>query len=159
MKRLFALVATCATALGLTAAVAPQAVAATGCKVDYTVTSQWTGGFQAGVKVTNLGAPLSGWTLGFSLPDGGQKIAQGWNATWSQSGSAVTAAGVDWNRALATNASADLGFTGTFTGANPKPTAFTLNGVACTGSLEEEPRPSRSTAPPWTSTANYTYAA
>ncbi|MFJ8975169.1 cellulase family glycosylhydrolase [Streptomyces sp. NPDC102282] len=141
MKRLLALLATCATVLGLTAAVAPQAAAATGCKVDYTVTSQWTGGFQAGVKVTNLGAPLTGWTLGFSLPDAGQKIAQGWNATWSQSGSAVTAAGVDWNRALATNASADLGFTGTFTGANPKPTAFTLNGVACTGSLEEEPPP------------------
>ncbi|MFJ8886851.1 cellulase family glycosylhydrolase [Streptomyces sp. NPDC102402] len=141
MKRLLALLATCATVLGLTAAVAPQAAAATGCKVDYTVTSQWTGGFQAGVKVTNLGAPLTGWTLGFSLPDAGQKIAQGWNATWSQSGSAVTAAGVDWNRTLATNASADLGFTGTFTGANPKPTAFTLNGVACTGSLEEEPPP------------------
>lgn len=141
MKRLLALLATCATVLGLTAAVAPQAVAATGCKVDYTVTSQWSGGFQAGVKITNLGAPVTGWTLGFTLPDAGQRIAQGWNATWSQSGSAVTAAGVDWNRALATNASADLGFTGTFTGANPKPTAFTLNGVACTGSLEEEPPP------------------
>ncbi|MFB8027736.1 cellulase family glycosylhydrolase [Streptomyces sp. NPDC056465] len=139
MKRLLALLATCATVLGLTAAVTPQAVAATGCKVDYTVTSQWTGGFQAGVKVTNLGAPLSGWTLGFTMPDAGQKLAQGWNATWSQSGTAVTAAGVDWNRALATGASADLGFTGTFTGANPKPTAFTLNGIACSGSLEEPP--------------------
>lgn len=139
MKRLLALLATCATVLGLTAAFGPQAAAATGCRVDYTVTSQWAGGFQAGVKVTNLGAPVTGWTLGFAMPDAGQRVAQGWNATWSQSGSTVTAVGVDWNRALATGAAADLGFTGSFTGANPKPTAFTLNGVACTGSLEEPP--------------------
>jgi len=141
LKRLFALLAALATVLGLTAAFSSPAVAATGCKVDYTVTSQWTGGFQAGVKITNLGAPVNGWTLAFTMPESGQKVAQGWNATWSQSGSAVTVVGVDWNRSLATGGSADVGFTGTFTGANPKPTAFTLNGVACTGSTEEEPPP------------------
>ncbi|MEU0274360.1 cellulase family glycosylhydrolase [Streptomyces sp. NPDC006307] len=142
MKRFVALLATCATALGLTALASPPAAAATGCKVDYTITNQWQGGFQAGVKVTNLGSPITGWTLKFTLPDAGQKVVQGWNATWSQSGSTVSAAGVDWNRTLATGAAADLGFTGSFTGANPKPTAFTLNGVACTGSVGgEEPPP------------------
>ncbi|QIJ60769.1 cellulase family glycosylhydrolase [Streptomyces sp. JB150] len=141
MKRIVALLATCATALGLTALAGPQAAAATGCRVDYTITSQWQGGFQAGVKVTNLGDPVSGWTLKFALPDAGQKLVQGWNATWSQSGSTLSATGVDWNRTLATGATADLGFVGSFTGANPKPTAFTLNGVACTGSVEEEPPP------------------
>ncbi|MDO0929393.1 cellulase family glycosylhydrolase [Streptomyces sp. TG1A-8] len=139
MKRLLALLATCATVLGLTALFGPQAVAATGCRVDYTTTSQWQGGFQAGVKITNLGAPVTGWTLKFAMPDAGQKVVQGWSATWSQSGSAVTAASVDWNRTLATGAATDLGFVGSFTGANPKPTAFTLNGVACTGSVEEPP--------------------
>ncbi|MFG2516344.1 cellulase family glycosylhydrolase [Streptomyces sp. NPDC048584] len=139
MKRLLALLATCATVLGLTALTAPQAVAAVGCRVDYTVTSQWQGGFQGGVKVTNLGAPVTGWTLEFALPDAGQRIVQGWNATWSQSGSTVTAADAGWNRTLATGATVDLGFTGTFTGANPQPAAFTLNGVACTGSTEEPP--------------------
>ncbi|GAA2261882.1 cellulase family glycosylhydrolase [Streptomyces atrovirens] len=139
MKRFLALLATCATVLGLTALSGPQAVAATGCRVDYTVASQWQGGFQAGVKITNLGDPVSGWTLGFTMPDAGQEVVQGWNATWSQSGSTVTATAVDWNRTLATGATVDLGFTGSFTGANPKPTAFTLNGVACTGSVEEPP--------------------
>ncbi|MFC8393751.1 cellulase family glycosylhydrolase [Streptomyces sp. NPDC057238] len=139
MKRFLALLATCATVLGLTALSGPQAAAATGCRVDYTVASQWQGGFQAGVKITNLGDPVSGWTLGFTMPDAGQKVAQGWNATWSQSGSTVTATAVDWNRTLATGATVDVGFTGSFTGANPRPTAFTLNGVACTGSVEEPP--------------------
>ncbi len=142
MKRILALLATCATVLGLTTLASPQAAAATGCKVDYTITNQWQGGFQAGVKITNLGAPVTGWSLKFALPDTGQKLVQGWNATWSQSGSTVTAAGVDWNRTLGTGAVADLGFTGSFTGANPNPTAFTLNGVACTGSVGgEEPPP------------------
>jgi endoglucanase len=139
LKRFLALLATCATVLGLTALSGPQAVAAAGCRVDYTVASQWQGGFQAGVRITNLGDPVSGWTLGFTMPDAGQKVVQGWNATWSQSGSTVTAAAVDWNRTLATGATADVGFTGSFTGANPRPTAFTLNGVACTGSVEEPP--------------------
>ncbi|MDQ0793885.1 cellulase family glycosylhydrolase [Streptomyces sp. B1I3] len=136
MKRFLALLATCATILGLTALVGPQAVAATGCKVDYTVTSQWQGGFQAGVKITNLGEPISGWTLKFAMPDAGQKLVQGWNAGWSQSGSTVSAVGVDWNRTLATGAAADVGLVGSFTGTNPAPTAFTLNGVACTGSVD-----------------------
>ncbi|MFJ8659728.1 cellulase family glycosylhydrolase [Streptomyces sp. NPDC093795] len=138
-RRLPALLATCATALGLTALTSPEAAAAGGCKVDYTVTSQWQGGFQAGVKITNLGEPLTGWTLRTTLPDAGQKLVQGWNATWSQSGSTVTTVGLDWNRTLATGATADVGFVGSFTGANPKPTAFTLNGVACTGSVVEPP--------------------
>lgn len=141
MKRLLALLATCATILGLTALYGPQAVAAAGCKVDYTVTSQWQGGFQAGVKVTNLGAPVSGWKLDIAMPDAGQKLVQGWNATWSQSGSTVTAVGIDWNRTLNTGAAADVGMVGSFTGANPKPTAFKLNGVTCTGSVDGTPSP------------------
>ncbi|MFJ8083032.1 cellulase family glycosylhydrolase [Streptomyces sp. NPDC096205] len=142
MKRILALLATGATALGLTALAGPEAAAATGCRVDYTITSQWQGGFQAGVKVTNLGDAVSGWTLKWTWPDAGQKVAQGWNGTWSQSGSTVSATNVDWNRTLATGGSTDLGFTATFTGANPKPAAFTLNGVACTGSVGgEEPPP------------------
>ncbi|BFO19138.1 hypothetical protein SHKM778_55260 [Streptomyces sp. KM77-8] len=158
MKRFLAFLATCATVLGLTSLTAPQAVAAAGCRVDYTITSQWQGGFQGGVKVTNLGAPVTGWTLAFALPDAGQRIVQGWNATWSQSGSAVTAADAGWNRVLATGATVDLGFTGTFTGANPRPAAFTLNGVACTGTIEE-PRPTRTTTPPSASTDNCASAA
>ncbi|MFI1726726.1 cellulase family glycosylhydrolase [Streptomyces sp. NPDC020489] len=149
MKRLLALLATCATVLGLTVLVSPPAAAATGCKVDYTITNQWSGGFQAAVKVTNLGDSISGWSLKWIWSDGGQKVTQGWNGTWSQSGSAVSVTNVDWNRTLATGGSTDLGFTGTFTGANPKPAAFTLNGVGCTGSVGgEEPPPDPDPNPP-----------
>ncbi|MEU3660386.1 cellulase family glycosylhydrolase [Streptomyces sp. NPDC032940] len=150
MKRTLSLLATCATAVGLMTLAGPQAEAASGCKVDYTITSQWQGGFQAGVKVTNLGDPVNGWTLEWTWPEAGQKVTQGWNGTWSQSGSAVSATNLDWNRTLATGGSADLGFTGTFTGSNAKPAAFTLNGVACTGSVGggDEPPPDPGTGAP-----------
>jgi endoglucanase len=137
MKRsIAALAAACATVLGSAAVLLiPEAsAAAQGCRVDYTVTNQWQGGFQAGVKVTNLGDAVTGWSLRFTFPDSGQKVAQGWNATWSQTGSTATATNADWNRALATGTSVDLGFTGTTTGANPAPASFTLNGLTCTGS-------------------------
>src|SRR5687768_10074177 len=91
---------------------APPAGAAPGCRVDYTANSWGGGGFGASVKITNLGdAVTGGWTLKFALP-GSQRVAQGWSATWSQSGANVTAASMPWNGSLGTNASIDIGFNG-----------------------------------------------
>jgi endoglucanase len=109
--------------------------ASSGCKVGYTVQSAWSGGFTASVSITNLGTTVSGWTLGFSFPDSGQKVVQGWSATWSQSGAKVTAASMNWNGTLAANATTSIGFVGSFTGANPVPASFTLNGATCDGTV------------------------
>ncbi|MEU5431954.1 cellulose binding domain-containing protein [Streptomyces sp. NPDC020719] len=110
----------------------PQAVAASpACTVEYTVTSQWATGFQGQVKVTNNSAPMSGWRLGFDFP-AGQRLTQGWSAQWSQSaGTTVTALNESWNGTLATGADATAGFLASWSGTNPAPTAFTLNGTLC----------------------------
>jgi cellulase/cellobiase CelA1 len=101
------------------------------CAVTYTIVSQWTGGFQGEVKIRNNGsAAVNPWTLGFSFP-GGQQIGQIWGATQTQSGAAVTARGVDWNKVIPAGGSVSFGFIGTWTGSNAKPTAFTLNGGGC----------------------------
>jgi hypothetical protein len=101
------------------------------CSVAYTITSQWTGGFQGDVTIRNLGpASVNPWTLGFSFPSG-QKLGQVWGATATQSGAVVTAHSVDWNKLIAPGGSASFGFTGTWTGSNARPTAFTLNGGGC----------------------------
>jgi len=55
----------------------------------------------------------------------------GWGATFAQSGSGVTAKNLSWNGSLAPNASTGIGFNGTYTGSNPAPTTFTLNGSTC----------------------------
>ena len=45
---------------------APPARAAAGCAVTYSVSSQWQTGFGSSVAVTNLGDPVSQWTLEWS---------------------------------------------------------------------------------------------
>src|SRR5689334_4044459 len=145
MKHLVAAAATVLlTAAGLATAVSASA-ATTGCSVTYTVVSQWQGGFQGGVSFTNLGDPLAGWTLEFTFPDAAQKITQGWNATWSQSGTAVTAVGMSWNSSVPTNGSLSLGFIGSWSGSNPKPASFKINGVTCTGGTTTPPTTSPTT--------------
>jgi cellulase/cellobiase CelA1 len=86
------------------------------------------------VSITNTGtAAINGWTLRFTFP-GNQQVSQGWSATWTQSAAAVTATNLSFNGALAPGASTGIGFNATFSGTNTKPTAFTLNGAACTTS-------------------------
>src|SRR3954471_14035322 len=121
-----------AVALAVTSAVVAHAAAA-GCQVTYAVSSQWSGGFGANVTITNLGDPITSWTLKWSYA-AGQTVTQAWNATVSQSGAAVTATNVSYNGTIATNGSTSFGFNASWTGSNPIPTAFTLDGVACTGS-------------------------
>ena len=125
------LVTTGVTALTL----AQSASAASGCQVSYT-TNSWSGGFTASISITNLGSPLTTWTLGFTLP-GNEAVSQGWSATYSQSGQNVTAANVSYNGALGTNATAGIGFNGSYSGSSfpGNPTSFTLNGTTCTGAV------------------------
>ncbi|GAA3014545.1 glycoside hydrolase family 6 protein [Streptosporangium longisporum] len=118
-------------AAGLATGQAATAHAAVSCDVAYS-TNDWQGGFTANVTLKNLGDPLNGWTLGFAFT-GGQTLQQGWSATWAQSGTQVTAKNLAWNGTLATGASTSMGFNGISTGSNPKPTAFTVNGVTCGG--------------------------
>lgn len=139
-----ALLAAAAGLLAAGAAVAlPAQAAAVGCSVSYAVSSQWQGGFGANVTVTNLGDPLTGWTLAWSYT-AGQQVTQAWNATVTQSGAQVTARDAGYNAAVGTNATVSFGFNGSWAGSNPAPTAFTLNGVACTGGTTPPP----TTTPP-----------
>lgn len=73
---------------------------------------------------------MAGWTLAFAF-GGNQRIGNGWSAVWSQTGADVTAGSVDHNRNLASGATTSIGFTATYSGDNPAPPAFTLNGNPC----------------------------
>jgi len=60
-----------ATTLGVVG-VTSQALAAAGCRVTYSVGSQWPGGFTGNVNLTNLGDPMTSWSLTWSFPAGQQ---------------------------------------------------------------------------------------
>jgi hypothetical protein len=131
---------------GTLAAVTAQAASA-GCSVSYSVSSQWPGGFGASVTLTNLGSPITGWTLSWSF-GAGQTITQLWNGTYTQSGSTVTVTNVSYNGSVATGGTASFGFNGAWNNSsNPAPTAFTMNGVACTGGVTTTPSSTPSTSP------------
>ncbi|TDC67889.1 cellulose-binding protein, partial [Micromonospora sp. KC606] len=132
VRLVIAVIATLATAGGVVLTTANAQAAAPGCRVDYRITNQWTGGFGADVTVTNLGDPINGWTLTWTYT-AGQRISQAWNATIAQSGNRVTATNVSYNGALGTGGHTSFGFNGSWGGSNPAPTSFAVNGVTCAG--------------------------
>jgi hypothetical protein len=137
-----ALVAT----VGVYAATGAHAASA-GCAVNYTISSQWQGGFGANVAITNLGDPVTSWTLKWAFATG-QAVTQAWNATVTQSGTAVTATNMSYNGSIATGGSASFGFNGSWTSSNPVPSSFTLNGTTCTGGVTSPTTPASPTTSP-----------
>ncbi|MBO0923467.1 endo-1,4-beta-xylanase [Cellulomonas sp. zg-ZUI199] len=114
------------------------------CSVVYTVTAQWPGGFTADVRITNRGAALNGWTLGFTFP-GSQSVQQAWSGVATQNGNQVTIRNADYNASVPSGGTVQLGFNGVFSGSsNPVPTAFTLNGAGCNGAVTPTQQPTAS---------------
>jgi hypothetical protein len=109
----------------------PTPTPAGGCAVTYKVTNQWSGGFQAEVRLDNTGTSAwNGWSLGWTFADG-QKVSQLWNAEHTQSGSAVTVKNTGWNATVAAGSSVSFGFTGSWSGTNTKPASFKVGDRDC----------------------------
>ncbi len=101
------------------------------CKVTYG-TNVWNSGFTATVTVANTGSSaINGWSLGFTLP-GGQSVTGSWNTTLSGTSGAITARDAGHNGSIPAGGSTSFGFQGTYSGSFAAPSAFTLNGTACT---------------------------
>ncbi|GAA2667168.1 MULTISPECIES: cellulase family glycosylhydrolase [Actinosynnema] len=101
------------------------------CAITYRVTGQWTGGFQGEVKIANTGtAAVKGWVLRWTWP-GAQTVSSMWGGTPTQSGANLSVANASYTADIPAGGSVSVGFTGSVTGANAAPTAFTLNGASC----------------------------
>ncbi|MEU0411039.1 cellulase family glycosylhydrolase [Streptomyces griseorubiginosus] len=82
------------------------------CTASYSVSSDWGSGFNAEVKVTNSGASaLSSWKVTWTWP-GSQKVTSMWNASYTQTGSTVTATNASHNGSVPVGGSASFGFGG-----------------------------------------------
>ena len=119
---------------------AVNAQAAQGCEVDYQVTGQWSGGFNANVEVTNLGEPVDNWDLEWTWPEG-QSVTHMWNAKDKSKNATAKASSLGSNATLATGGATSFGFAASWSGANTDPTAFRLNGRLCDGSVSEPTTP------------------
>lgn len=148
-RRMVVLASACAlVAGGLVTAVPAPVHAQTACSVTYQGSWDSGGGFGADITIENVGAPITGgWTLTFTFP-GNQQIGQGWAFDWSQSGADVAATNLSWNATIPTGGQLTGGFNGSYSGTNPEPTAFFLNGTACDGSAPPPPPPPTTSPPP-----------
>ncbi|WP_037914730.1 GH12 family glycosyl hydrolase domain-containing protein [Actinacidiphila yeochonensis] len=96
--------------------------AGAGCTASYTVSSDWGAGYTANVTVTAGSSAVHGWKVGWTY-GGSQHITSAWNATVTQSGTAVSASSLDWNGSLGAGTSTSFGFQGTGSGGGvPTPT-------------------------------------
>ncbi|MFF0225393.1 glycoside hydrolase family 48 protein [Streptomyces sp. NPDC004629] len=111
---------------------APAHAAALQCSVDYTA-NDWGSGFTADLTLTNRGTDaIDGWTLTYAYA-GNQKLTNGWNGTWSQSGRSITVQNAAYNGTIAAGAAVITGAQFTYSGANAAPASFAINGTTCAG--------------------------
>ncbi|WP_406330942.1 cellulase family glycosylhydrolase [Streptomyces sp. NBC_00203] len=82
------------------------------CAAAYTVSSDWGSGFNADVKVTNTGTTaMTSWKVSWTWA-GSQQVTNMWNATYTQSGSTVTAVNAAHNGGVPVGGSVSFGFGG-----------------------------------------------
>jgi cellulose 1,4-beta-cellobiosidase len=156
LRGLTAAAAAVVLSAGVAAIAVTQASAAVGCRVTYTVVNQWDTGFGANISITNLGDPLTSWTLTWDFANVSQRVTQLWNGnvTQAQGSQHVSVTNVSYNGSVGTNATVNPGpgFNGSYSGSNPVPTSFALNGTTCTGGTTSTPPTTPTTTPPTTPT-------
>jgi cellulose 1,4-beta-cellobiosidase len=135
MRLVIRLVVLVLVGAGLVATAGP-AGAATGCTVTYQP-RQWPGGFSADIAIVNHAAAMDGWRVEWDYVAAGQRVTQSWHGSVQQDGQHVTGQNAAWNGRVARDTPVWLGVLGTWTGSNPAPTGFRLNGTACSGPISE----------------------
>jgi hypothetical protein len=120
--------------------------AASACDVRYQVRDDWGAGATVDVTVTNNGPAVDHWVLTWAFP-GNQRITNGWNGSYTQSGTAVSVSSVSYNGTIPAAGSTATGFGMTYSGANNPPAAFGFNGQSCTTNGQPAPSGSPSIPP------------
>jgi hypothetical protein len=100
-----------------------------GLSADYSVTNQWSDGFQATIAIVNDSARVvQGWQISITLR--GDQIESSWDATWQPAGGSKVTLAPDWfDQVIEPGQTLDLGFTAQ--GSRAQPSRCSINGFAC----------------------------
>ncbi|WP_444889792.1 cellulose binding domain-containing protein [Microbulbifer sp. DLAB2-AA] len=131
-------------------------MAATNCKVNMDVQSQWDKGYMASVVVRNTGTePINGWNLNWQWP-GDQIIDGSWNAKISQNGNTATAEGTGDFANIPVGEARSFGFNIVYSGGTQVPSKIN---ASCQN--QQTPPPTTSeppkTSPPLSAIESYNY--
>jgi endoglucanase len=103
------------------------------CHVGYSISTQWPGGFQGLLSISNTGtSAINGWTLTWVFANG-QKVTELWNGAVAQNGANVTVTNLSYNGTIPAGGSyGGVGFNGSWNNATDAvPAAFAINGTTC----------------------------
>lgn len=108
------------------------------CIIDYIVRSDSGNSATIDITITNNGAaPLNDWILTWTFP-GNQTISGQWSAAVTQTGNAVSAKCLDYNRVISANGDkVNFGININYSGSNLNPSDFRISGQG-TGSTVPE---------------------
>ena len=116
-----------------------NAATSSSCRVRYSISNETTSTFSAKITITNLGNPVTPWTLKWSFT-GGQHVTGGTGGTFAQTGTEASVTSSNRADRLRANRAKTVRFSATRTTSNPIPTNFTLHGEACsTGNASATP--------------------
>jgi hypothetical protein len=106
--------------------------AALSCHIGYSLDTQWNTGFEAAITITNSGTTaINRWNLTWTWASG-QKINQAWDAEYTQTGANASLTNETYDATIAPGATLrGIGFNASYSGTNPAPTAFYINGTRC----------------------------
>jgi hypothetical protein len=127
--------------------IAAVADSASPLAASYQAGTSWGTGYNGQYTITNPGAAsVTGWTLGFQLPNG-TSISSLWDGSYTGDGGQVTVTSDSWDAAIAPGGSVSVGFVTTSTGAAGQPSDCTINGASCQGGAAPGPSATASPAP------------
>ncbi|GAB3208356.1 glycosyl hydrolase family 18 protein [Marinactinospora thermotolerans] len=137
-KRWLVAAAAALLALPTTLTAAPAAAAPSDVTVVYTEGDRWNTGYSGQFTIANASsAPLTDWTIEFTLP-AGASVTSLWNATMRRSGSTYVLTPPSWGAPVPAGGSYGIGFNGAFSGGETAPVTCTINGAPCAGGAGED---------------------
>ena len=105
-----------------------------GCVVSYTATN-WPGAFTAKVTISNRGSTsINGWSLTFRFP-GDDAVSSAWNATFTQTGTEVSARNTNYDGTIQPGASQSAWLTVTSSLAGVATTTGMISNFQCAAKL------------------------
>ena len=127
--------------------IAAVADSASPLAASYQAGSSWGTGYSGQYTITNPGAAsVTGWTLGFQLPNG-TSISSLWDGSYTDDGDQVTVTSDSWDAVIAPGGSVSVGFVTTSTGEAGQPSDCIINGASCQGGAAPGPSATASPAP------------
>jgi hypothetical protein len=127
--------------------IAAVADSASPLAASYQAGSSWGTGYTGQYTITNPGAvSVTGWTLGFQLPNG-TSISSLWDGSYTDDRGQMTVTSDSWDSTIQPGGSVSIGFVTTSTGEAGQPSDCTINGASCQGGAPPSPSTTASPVP------------